>query len=95
MSLVSHCRISDKKTSDLIGYLLPIASHRIDCATVAERSNHLIGCEAKRDLRECRLAKGTLKVVAQEKEARKYSSVAWKLLQDTQSIQYRLKIEDL
>ena len=65
--LVSDCSLADKKTSDLIGYLLPIASNIIDCTTVAERTNHLIGCEARRDLRECRPAKGTLKVVPQNR----------------------------
>ena len=75
--------------------LLPIASNRIDCTTVVERTNHLVGCEAMRDLRACRFARGTLKVVAQEKEARKSSTVAWRLLQETQGSQYRLKIEDL
>ena len=94
MSLVSHCRIADSKTSDLIGYLLPIACHNTDCATVAERTYYLIGCETREDLRECRLARGTLKVVAKEKEAIKSSSVPWRLLQDTQGIQNRLKIED-
>ena len=54
----------------------------------------MIGCESREDLRECRLARGTLKVVAKEKEARKSSSVAWRFLQDTQGNQYRLKIED-
>ena len=38
--------------------------------------------------------KRTLKVVAKEKEASKSSSVPWRLLQDTQGIQNRLKIED-
>ena len=74
--------------------MLPIACHNTDCATVAERTYYLIGCEAREDLRECRLARGTLKVLAKEKEARKSSSVAWKFLQDTQGNQYRLKIED-
>ena len=50
----------------------------------------MIGCEARRDLTECCLEKGTLKVVVQEKETRKYSSVTLRLLQDTQIIQYRL-----
>ena len=90
MSLVSHCRIADSKTSDLIGYLLPIACHNTDCATVAERTNYFIGYEAMEDLREW----GTLKVLAQEKKASKSSSVPWRLLQDTQGIQNRLKIED-
>ena len=74
--------------------MLPIACHNTDCATVAERTYYLIGCEAREDLRECRLARGTLKVVAKEKEASKSSSVPWRLLQDTQGIQNRLKIED-
>ena len=95
MSLDSHCRIADSKTSDLIGYLLPIACHNTDCATVAERKNYLIGCEAREDLRECRLAKGVFKGVSPGQEASKSSSVGWRLLQDTQGIQNRLKIEDL
>ena len=41
--LVSDCSLADKKTSDLIGYLLPIASNRVHSTTLAEIKNNFTG----------------------------------------------------
>ena len=39
ISLVSDCSPADKKTSDFIGYLLPIASNTLDSTILAEIKN--------------------------------------------------------
>ena len=36
ISLVSDCSLADKKKSDFIGYLIPIASRTVDSTTLAE-----------------------------------------------------------
>ena len=68
-----------------------MACHNTDCATAAERTYYLIGYEARLSLSY----KGGFKGDSPGQEASKSSSVGWRLLQDTQGIQNRLKIEVL
>ena len=39
ISLVSDCSLADKKTSDFIGYFLPIARNTLDSTILAEIKN--------------------------------------------------------
>ena len=55
-SLIPYCWQADKNEFDLIGYIIPIASHTLFSTFVAEGRSDLIGYETRIDLRECSLS---------------------------------------